>query len=121
MEGSPYEDLPEKVLAAFAGRTMLSATELAPVLDMHSQTLRALIAKGVITGRLKGVGKIRRRYGFTIADVAKYLHAIDVAEAREQKMLYYLREVSPITGATRNVRPVKRRRKPKIGSIAAPK
>jgi len=109
MEGSPYEDLPEKVLAAFSDRTMLSTIELARVLEMDDQTLRKMMAKGLISARLKGVGKIRRRYVFTIADAAKYLRATHRADVREQEMRYYLREVSPITGATRNVRPVKRR------------
>lgn len=70
---SPYDDLPQRVQNAFCDRTMLSATELAGVLEMDPKTLRKLIGNGDIAGRLKGTGMKRPRWGFTIADVAKYL------------------------------------------------
>jgi hypothetical protein len=76
----PYDDLPETVQVAFRGRTMLSMPELAAALEMHVQTLRAHVSSGNITGRFKGVGKIKRRMVFTISDVAKYFRAPHNAE-----------------------------------------
>jgi hypothetical protein len=68
----PYDDLPQTVLTAFRDRTMLSMLELAAVLEMDVTTLRAHVAEGDISGRFKGVGRIKRRMVFTISDVAKY-------------------------------------------------
>jgi hypothetical protein len=71
----PYDDLPETVLIAFRDRTMLSMKELATALEMHVTTLRAHVANGDISGRYKGLGKIKPRICFTISDVAKYFRA----------------------------------------------
>lgn len=71
----PYDDLPETVLIAFRDRTMLSMKELAIVLGMHATTLRAHVSNGDISGRYKGLGKIKPRICFTISDVAKYFRA----------------------------------------------
>jgi hypothetical protein len=112
MEKSPYEDLPEKVLAAFADRTMLSASELAPLLDMDSGTLRGLVAEGLIAGRLKGIGKKKRHYGFTLADVAKYLRGTQNVEVDRKEGFEYLKAALADSGMNVTLR--KPRRKSKI-------
>jgi hypothetical protein len=89
MEKSPYEDLPEKILAAFADRTMLSLGELARVLEMDRETLKKIRERGDITGRIKGVGRVKRHWVFTIADVAKYLRSTH-ANKDPNKSLDYL-------------------------------
>jgi len=81
----PYDDLPATVQAAFHGRTMLSAKELASVVEMDPDTLPRHINNGDITGRIKGVGKVRRHWVFTIADVAKYFrHPHSINESEEE-------------------------------------
>jgi hypothetical protein len=86
----PYDDLPATVQVAFHGRTMLSAKELASVLEMDRETLRKHIRNGDITGRLKGTGRVRRHWVFTIADVAKYFRrptSVDVGQHEVVKVM----------------------------------
>ena len=76
----PFDDLPATVQAAFQGRATLPAKELASLLEMDVDTLRKHIKNGDIRGRTKGVGKVRRHWIFTIADVAKYLRRTEAPE-----------------------------------------
>jgi hypothetical protein len=108
MSGSaPYDDLPATIEAAFSGRTMLSAKELAAVLEMDPKTLRKHIENGDIAGRFKGTGRIRRHRVFTIADVAKFFRRPPEPGGKT----YRWAEPSPmLSGATTNVSVRKRRR-----------
>ena len=92
----PFDDLPATVHAAFQGRTLLSAKELASLLEVDPDTLRRHIKNGDITGRTKGVGKVRRRWVFTIADVAKYLRRIEVPEGGGGAMPFMLSDKRPL-------------------------
>ena len=56
----PFDDLPATVQAAFQNRTMLTAKELASLLEMDPDTLRKHIKNGDIKGRTKGTGRVRR-------------------------------------------------------------
>jgi hypothetical protein len=48
LQPSLYDDLPKTVLAAFENRTMLSALEVARLLEIDPKTLQKLIANGEI-------------------------------------------------------------------------
>lgn len=76
----PFDDLPATVQEAFQGRTMLTAKELASLLEMDPDTLRRHIKNGDIKGRTKGTGRVRRHWVFTIADVANYLRRTETPE-----------------------------------------
>jgi hypothetical protein len=115
---SPYDDLPNTVLAAFAKRTMLTATEVARLLEMDPDTLRYHVRNGEITGRIKGAGKVKPRWVFTIADVARYLRSTQTVRMRDDDRLEYLRALSaqyPSRGSKvkMNIALRKPRRKPK--------
>jgi hypothetical protein len=83
----PFDDLPATVQAAFQGRTMLTAKELASLLEMDPDTLRRHIKNGDIKGRTKGTGRVRRHWVFTIADVANYLRRTEAPEVRRHYTL----------------------------------
>ena len=109
----PYDDLPETVQAAFRGRTMLSKSELAAVLEMDVQTLHRHFANGDISGRFKGVGRINRRIVFTISDVAKYFRTPPKPLAPDLRLTNWRGERvrTSFKIGTMNVQPVKPRRK----------
>jgi len=65
--------------------------ELARVLEMDRETLNRNCERGDITGRIKGVGRVKRHWVFTIADVAKYLRSTHAVEAHRKESLEYLR------------------------------
>lgn len=116
MENTSYQDLPAKVLAAFADRTMLSTRELARVLEIDRGTLSKLVANGDISGRLRGTGSTRHHWGFTIGDVAQYLRGTNWIATRREEGLDVLRAAlaqRPLKFGTVNVTIRRRRRKAK--------
>lgn len=109
-----YDDTPETVRAAFANRTMLSLPEVAKLLEMDRRTLRNQIVNGEITARLKGAGQTRRRWAFTITDVAKYLHGTNTSDVRRSfHGLAAALARGPLKLGTMNVRLARPRRKAK--------
>jgi hypothetical protein len=91
MERSPYDDLPETVLAALADRTLLSLPGTASLLNLDRGTLRRMLDRGDITARQKGVGSTKIRFVFTIADVARYLRSTHTIEQDRHDLLAHLR------------------------------
>jgi hypothetical protein len=84
---SIYDDLPETIQSAFSEQTLLSLREIARLLDMDRGTFSKLVANGNITGRLKGTGRRRRHWVFSIADVAGYLRSKQSVERRDEQIL----------------------------------
>ena len=70
------EAVPDKVVAAFAGRAGLSLAELAAAMEMDQKTLRGHVQAGEITYIRKGTGTKRPRRIFTLADVAGFYAAM---------------------------------------------
>ncbi|UPJ27083.1 hypothetical protein [Bradyrhizobium sp. CW1] len=70
------DELTGALEAAFAGRVTIGVPELAALIPMHRETIAGHIAAGNLTGRLKGLGRIKRHRVFTIADVARFMHLI---------------------------------------------
>jgi hypothetical protein len=121
LQTSPYDDLPDAVRMAFSNRAVLSAPEIARLLEMDPKTLRRHLARGDITARQKGFGNICRRWVFTIADVAKYLRRIEDIASRREESLDALRVTLARglpKGATMNVTLRRRRIKAKTKLIA---
>jgi hypothetical protein len=70
------DDLPEPIRAAYRDRVLLPLPTLAKLLDMHPQTLRALVKQGKIGYRHRGIGGPRRHKHFAIDDVAAMWHTM---------------------------------------------
>lgn len=96
-----YEDVPESIREAFAGRPYLTLPETAKALEMAIKTLRRHTAAGDIQCRFKGTGLVRARRIYTLADVAEFLKVIT---GKRQANIVRVRPEPPGTYGTR-VRP----------------
>jgi hypothetical protein len=91
-----YEDVPESIREAFAGRPYLSAPKTAKALAIGKRTLRAHTEAGDIQCRFIGTGLIRARRIYTLADVADFLRVI--SGKRQANIVRIRPESLPIYG-----------------------
>lgn len=71
-----YEDVPEPIREAFAGRSLLSLPKTAKALTMSIKVLRRHTDAGDIQCRYIGFGLIRTRRFYTLSDVAAFLKVL---------------------------------------------
>lgn len=65
--------IPRPLLDAFSCRVSLPAKEAAALLGMNYSTLQRHVKQGNIRYRAKGVGEVRPRREFTLADILEFL------------------------------------------------
>lgn len=97
--------------AAFAGRATIGVPELSALIPMHRETIARHIAAGNLTGRLKGLGRTRRRRVFTIQDVVQFMRRMAEAPENCAETGQYFVDFHAGQGCRMNItRPVKRKR-----------
>ncbi|MHC2289166.1 hypothetical protein [Bradyrhizobium barranii] len=70
-------ELYQALEAAFNGRVTIGVPELAALIPMHRETIARHIAAGNLVGRLKGLGRKRRRRVFTITNVERFMRRLN--------------------------------------------
>lgn len=66
-------DIPALLLVAFADRVSLPLPRTAELLGMDTKTLRGHVDAGNIRFVVKGLGAVRQRREFTLADILEFL------------------------------------------------
>jgi len=70
------EPLPSALAAHFSTKAMIGVPDLARLLPMDRETIKAHIDAERLVGRFKGFGRIKRQRVFTETDVARFLEVL---------------------------------------------